>query len=123
MVPEPPGKIGVHHGGLRKHHDCMFEPPKCGRFSEPLIQLHNGSISHPNDLFPNGFIRLAIDMPEPALSWNGPGQNQKPPGTNMTIQCAKKGGFILCRNMFSNLETENAIHGRLHERWIREISD
>jgi hypothetical protein len=41
----------------------------------------------------------------------------------MAIDRVQKCGFILCRNVFSNLETENSIHGRLDKRRVCQIRD
>jgi hypothetical protein len=39
----------------------------------------------------------------------------------MAVECLEKCSFILSRNVFSNLETENSIHGRLDKGRVREI--
>jgi hypothetical protein len=103
---------------LRKGEECSLEPSECRVCAEPLCKVLPRSIAETNDLLANRCVGLAVHMTESALARNCPGEQQKSPRPNMTIECLKKRRLILCRNMFSNLETENAIDRRAHKRRI-----
>jgi hypothetical protein len=111
----------MNQGELRKGEECILEPSECRVCAEPLCKVLPRSIAETNDLLAHCFIGLAVHMTESALARNCPGEQQESSRPNMTIERLKKRRLILCRNMFSNLETENAIDRRAHKRRIGQI--
>lgn len=123
LIPEAPGQVCMNQGELCKGEKGVFEPSECRGPAKALCKVLPRSIPETNDLLTDGLIGLAVYMSETALTRNGPGEQQKSSRPNMPIECLKERRLMLCGDMFSDLETENAIHRRANKGWIGEIGN